>query len=723
MILFKDDWAKYPNAIVHYRTRNKSFLELAEKHKRMGIKNYAFHLCLLQKELEDVDPHDPNLTPEQMTLIGLECLYNPWYFFREVLRIPPQASANSIPFRANRGNISLIWLFFNHIDVGLTQPRQTGKSVSVDGLVLYLLVIGSINTRINMLTLNDKLRTANVLRIKRMRKYLPEYLRQEHKHDADNTVELSCVKRTNLYSTAVGQNSESAALTVARGLTAPIGLVDEPPFIDYIDITIPAMLSAGNAARDEARSVDAPYGNIFTTTAGKRDTKSGKYIYELFHNGMRFSEAVFDLENVHQLVKVIDKKCGDNKPICTIIMSHRQLGYTDEWLRQKMRETNSKGDDADRDYLNRWTVGGLRSPLPTELLERIRGSQRDPDYVEISSEGYMTNWYIPKSEIAERMRRSKIIGGMDLSEGIGRDAITLVLVDPKTLEVLATTGVNETNIIRFTGWVADLMEKYENIILIPERKNMGTALIDTLLIRLPAAGIDPFKRIYNLIVDEHKERTADYAYLLSDMGRRPSNWNDKNKKEFGFATAGTGRHSRESLYQMTLQRAAALGGDKCHDVQLIDEICGLASKNGRIDHADKGHDDMAIGWLLAVWFLTSSKNLQYYGITNALAGTREYRIGESNKVVDDNVVRFEEHRQRTARAEMERLLVELRTEKDERIIRMTEMRIRALDSRLLDQYDDAQTIDALISNAAESRSRRVRENAHDRQRRAFRSAA
>ena len=144
MILFKDDWAKYPNAIVHYRTRNKSFLELAEKYKRMGIKNYAFHLCLLQKELEDVDPHDPNLTPEQMTLIGLECLYNPWYFFREVLRIPPQASANSIPFRANRGNISLIWLFFNHIDVGLTQPRQTGKSVSVDGLVLYLLVIGSI---------------------------------------------------------------------------------------------------------------------------------------------------------------------------------------------------------------------------------------------------------------------------------------------------------------------------------------------------------------------------------------------------------------------------------------------------------------------------------------------------------------------------------------------------------------------------------------------------
>jgi hypothetical protein len=359
----------------------------------------------------------------------------------------------------------------------------------------------------------------------------------------------------------------------------------------------------------------------------------------------------------------------------------------------------------------------------TELLERIRGSEREPSYVEVSPEGYITNWYVPKHEIADRMRRSKVIGGMDLSEGIGRDAITLVLVDPHSLEVIATTAVNETNIIRFTGWVADLMEKYENIILIPERKSMGVTLIDTLLIRLPAVGIDPFKRIYNLIVDEHKERPAEYLYLQHDMARRPANFNDKNKKEFGFATAGTGRHSRESLYQATLQRAAALGGDKCYDSQLIDEICGLASKNGRIDHADKGHDDMVIGWLLAVWMLTTSKNLSHYGITHALSATREYRVGETNVVVNDNLVRFEEHRQKSARVEMERLLDELRNEKDDRIIRMTEMRIRALDSRLVEQYDDAQSIDALISNAAESRSRRVRENARARQTQLFRKVA
>ncbi len=322
----------------------------------------------------------------------------------------------------------------------------------------------------------------------------------------------------------------------------------------------------------------------------------------------------------------------------------------------------------------------------------------------------MINWYIPKDKIRERMSRGKIIGGMDLSEGINRDALTLVLVDPKTLEVIATSCVNETNVIRFSGWIADLMIKYENIILIPERRNMGTALIDTLLIRLPAAGIDPFKRIYNLIVDEYKERPDLYRQISSEQSRRGSNFNDRYKSEFGYATSGSGRHSREGLYQQTLQRAAALGCDKVYDPQLVNEICGLSSKNGRVDHGKNGHDDMVIAWLLVVWMLASSRNLAHYGITGALSGTTEYRVGEKLSGEKDNVKKFEEYRQRTVRDEIARLLDELRGEKDDRIIRMTEMRLRSLDSKLTDNYDDAQSIDELISNAAESRSKRVRES-------------
>ena len=56
MILFLQDWIKYPNAIVHTSTKNQSFIDLANIYKKMGIKNYYFHLQLHDRRLEFVDP-------------------------------------------------------------------------------------------------------------------------------------------------------------------------------------------------------------------------------------------------------------------------------------------------------------------------------------------------------------------------------------------------------------------------------------------------------------------------------------------------------------------------------------------------------------------------------------------------------------------------------------------------------------------------------------------
>lgn len=62
----------------------------------MGIKNYAFCLTLLNPELELVDPHSKNLTDEQKTLIALECMFNPWYFFRgSIKNTPPRGAGES----------------------------------------------------------------------------------------------------------------------------------------------------------------------------------------------------------------------------------------------------------------------------------------------------------------------------------------------------------------------------------------------------------------------------------------------------------------------------------------------------------------------------------------------------------------------------------------------------------------------------------------------------
>ena len=709
MLLFDSDWGLYPGAIIHYRTRNQTFLRMAEVYKKMGVKNYAFHLILLNPELEYVDPHDPNLDAATMAKIGIECLYNPWYFFREVLRVPPQSSREPLQFRANRGNLALIWLFFNHIDVALIQPRQTGKSLSTDAIMLYLLVVGAKNSRINLLTLSNQLRVANVARLKKMRLYLPYYMQAPNPKDADNTVEVTCLTNDNVYSTAVSQASEAGAITVGRGLTAPIAQVDEGPYIDHIDVALSAMLAAGTAARDEAKLYGMPYGTIFTTTAGKKDTKSGKYMYTMIHGGAPWSERFLDCENVDEVRLLVEKNSPGEKKMVNATFSHRQLGYTDEWLRRTMADNNSYGDSANRDFLNVWTSGGATSPLTVELLERIRNSQMEPRYTEITNDGYILRWYIEEHEIVQRMSANKIIMGLDTSEAIGKDAISMVFVDCVTLEIIAAANINETNIIRFTNWVTKLMKDYANLIMVPERRSTGGTIIDNLLISLPPVGIDPFRRIYNIIVDESNVRQEEYRELFFDIARRPPRYYDQHKKDFGFVTSGSGRHSRNQLYGEAFTRGASLACDKCYDKTLIDQITSLETKSGRIDHGEAGHDDAVVAWLLTIWFLTSTKNLQFYGITNALEKTREFRPGFNHEVVYDPYVEMENEAQRGIKQEIEDLLEEIKECRDEFIVLKFEARIRALNGRLNDSFNEAVSIDALISEARAMRSKTVKE--------------
>lgn len=710
MLLFLNDLLRYPDAIIHKTTANTSFLRLAEVYKSQCVRNYYFHCVLTDPTLEFVDPHAEGLDIFTMGKISKECIINPWYFFRECLRVPPQGSTNPGMFRANRGNIALIWSFLNHIDPALIQPRQTGKSLTVDGLMSYLLYIASQNARINMLTKDNELRVANIERLKLMRMYLPGFMQLLSKEDSDNTVEIVCSIKNNRYRTAVSQNSESSALNIGRGLTAPLSYIDEGPFINYIDVSLPAMLTAGNSARDEAKLHGYPYGSIFTTTAGKKDTRSGKYMYDLIHSAMPWSEKLFDCKDVNELSKVVRANSKKKKAMVNITMNHRQLGYTDAWLREKMLETNSTGDAARRDYLNEWTSGGLSSPLTTEINERIRKSQMEPLYMEISKYGYVLNWYIPENQIAAYMANTMTVLSMDMSEALGgeNDGISMVLIDSNTLEVMAAANINQSNLLEVTTYIADLMIKYSNMILVPERRSAGQTLIDTLLIVLPSRGIDPFKRIYNTIVDNKSTREDDFMEIKNDMGRRPPGFYDRRKRDFGFATSGSGAHSRDELYVNALNTAARYGCDSVHDKELIDQITSLEVKNGRIDHKVKGHDDMVIAWLLGTWFLTVSKNLSYYGITAPLLNA----IDANKPTVRKFATPYEEYEhkvQENIKGEIDKLLLELRDVQDDHLLFKLEHRIKVLDSRLKSEYVDTTTVDALIKEALDARSKAMQE--------------
>lgn len=614
-ILFLSDWAKYPNAIVDDKTKNRSFVRLASVYRSMGVRNHAFLLALHDPKLQGVDPYDPLLSFEMQMRVAVECKVNHWYFFREVARVPAIGGTEPTLFEANRGNMALFWLFFNHIMQILIQPRQTGKSFGSDMMMTLLLNIVCTNTKINLLTKDDTLRRANIQRLKEIAAELPPYLFQKRPDDLNNTEEITVNSLGNRYTTHVPQSSPKNALKMGRGLTTSIFHIDEPPFQPNIAIALPAALAAMGAAVDKSAAENAPYGTILTTTAGKKDDKDGRFIYDMLSESAVWTELFFDAPGPLELESLIRRNSRTGKLRVACVFSHRQLGKTDDWLRRKLEESVQSGDDANRDYFNMWTSGSQTSPLPTHILEAIRGSMREVRYTEISpTGGYITRWYIDADEIPHRMASSHFVLSMDTSEASGGDDISLVLIDLKTLEVVAAGTYNETNLILFSQWVASWFMRFNNFTAIIERRSTGATLIDYLLIHLPEVGIDPFKRLFNMVVHEHVEQPERYKEISVPVSRRDPSIYTRMKRTFGFATSGSGVTSRSSLYSTTLRMATSKAANKLYDKSLIDQITGLITKNGRIDHEDGEHDDMVIGWLLGMWLIMQGVNLSHYGI-------------------------------------------------------------------------------------------------------------
>jgi len=620
IILFLEDWAKHPEAIIDLKTSSTTALEISALLKNMGIANHSFMLALHDVSLQGVDPFDPDITQETIIKIVQECNINPWYYFRELAYGPASSGTEPIKFRFNRANLALFWLFFNHITTMLIQPRQTGKSFSTDTLMNALLAVVTKNTKFMLLTKDDALRVANVTRLKDIYEELPPYLQLKTRGDSNNTEKITVNALGNTYTTSVAQASIKGALKLGRGSTLAIIVIDEIAFISNIEYTLPAMLAASGAARDEAARVNEPYGNIFTTTAGYLNSKEGKYVYtEVYQKATKWTEKFYDSKNEEELGDVVYKNSPGKKKMVLLEFNHRQLGYTDEWLRGKIADAMASGDAILADFLNIWVEGNEQSPIDKSLLKILTDSVVNEPYSEISKYGYITRWYLTEEYIKNTLPTRKVIMSLDTSDAVGKDDIAMTLRDIKTGATLAVGQYNETNLITFSEWLVDWIVEYPELTMIIERRSSGVAIIDNLLKILPMLGIDPFKRLFNWVVDEALEypKRAEEVFGTT-LERRDPHVYTLYRKQFGYATSASGRASREALYGNSLLSSIKYTGNKTRDKQLVEQIAGLTVRNGRIDHKSGSKDDLVISWVLGYWFLTSGRNKEYYGIQNSI---------------------------------------------------------------------------------------------------------
>jgi len=699
MILFREDWDKYPYAVVHEETKNKTFKAFSYKMLKNGVRNHNFPLVLMNKGLAKVDPHSNNLSRETISEIVEECGINPFYSFREIIRAP---AGELEPFRANRANMAFLWSFFNHVTFVAIQPRQTGKSFTAHSLTVVLANFLTRRTDISWLLKDTDLRVGTLVKIKQIEKAMPHYLQFRKPSDADNTHVLEVSALENLIKCYIGNDNPANAERVARGITSAIFFGDEIAFVRNLKIVLPIILSSGGDARDKAARYNKPYGTVLMTTAGNPDDRDGGVAHRVALRSAEWYDSYYDCENQEELHKVITSVRGTLRINGTF--NHRQLGYTDEWLRRKIKERELDPEDdregIERDYLNIWPAGTLSSPLNPNQTRLLKEAPVEPEYIEIDdNNGLSVRWYIEEMLIESYVNGRPHVLSMDSSDASGDDDIGIVLRDVRTGGTTAAAEFNVVNVIVFCEWLSKWFIRFPNIVMIPERRYNGSTMIDYFILALEAAGEDPFKRIFNRVVHEPENYPALFEEIQKPVMHRQRGLTERNKKVFGFTTSGSGYASRSNLYGTVLKQCVNKTGRVVKDKKIVSQLLALRKVNNRVDHDANGNDDLVIAWLLSFWFLVYAENTDFYGL-------------EPTSVLRD--LDLENNREAAVKKEttarnlnrIQQLSMRLKTVKDARLIRAYEDQLRKLYDELpQDSRDNNTNVADYIQSIKQRRDR------------------
>jgi hypothetical protein len=215
--------------VIDYSTKNKSFLVTYVELKELGITNNKFFLRLYDEDLKKVDPFDRKLLENNKTskIIRLKIMKeikrNPWYFFREIVRIPTSGSEadKGTRFILHRGNLALLWCLINNINTIQILPRQNYKTISSVCFYLYQFLFATSNSSFTFAHKQLDGAEKNLKDLKDIREILPKWMQNEDKDDKNNIKYLLNNQTKNeILILSTGKNKE-AADKLGRGLTTP----------------------------------------------------------------------------------------------------------------------------------------------------------------------------------------------------------------------------------------------------------------------------------------------------------------------------------------------------------------------------------------------------------------------------------------------------------------------------------------------------------------------
>lgn len=587
------------------KTSNKSFLQVAKDLQTLGIKNWYFMLEIYDYSLIEVDPFavDKNgnttLTKDQISRIMLECARNPWYFLREISRIPDQGGT-SIPYKANRGNIAQAWCIWKGLDSWLCLTRQQGKTQSALAFQVWMYLFGTTNSQFIFINKDGDNAKTNLHRMTDQIDLLPEYMRCESYLDDDgrrvkgkkNATMITNPINNNSVITKSKATSYDAALSIARGLTAPILHFDEPEFTEHIKTIVSNSVSTYETAAANAKRNHAMYARIFTCTPGDLDTKMGQEAQELLDKTAKWTERLYD-KTPEQIEEYLEKQGKDCNKILYIEYSYTQIGKTEKWL----AEISAKIQDpltVRREILLQRLHGSSLSPFNQEDIEYIVGTQQKP-----IDELWLLDYY--RFDIYKPLdRKIPYIVGVDCATGTNSDNNSITVLNPYTLEPDAEFECSYIGETMYEKLIMELVKVIPRAILCIERNSMGDGIIDHLL-HSPVSNRLYFDKARDL-VDENMKNNETIESMLKKQNQK--------KRYYGVYTSS---HTREDMMSI-LARHVNEYKEKFITNNIIRDLSRLIRKsNGKIEAGPGFHDDSIMSYLIALYVYYHGDNLSTFG--------------------------------------------------------------------------------------------------------------
>lgn len=586
-----DATGNYVTVFYQMNTKNKSFLEMHYYLKARGIKNNKFHLLLYDRDLANVDPYDLNLPTYMKQKIFLECQRNFWYYVREVVRVQSQGGPY-VMYKLDRGNLALNFCFTLNLNIYEEQPRQTGKTVGTNVWFSWVYNFGSRNA--NMIFLNKKHDDAkrNLNDLKNIIKALPSYLRFDQafgidgkKLKATNTVQYLQHKiNFNKIEALPMARNRTSAISLLRGRTVTNCWIDESAFFQYLEESLQNGMPALTTAFRNCKQNGAPHGLCLTSTPGFLTTEEGQYMFDLKNKMTPFSELWYDFS----LQKLTETLNANEKSIFVYIKTtYQQLGLSENWLKERIKEQNQKWTDIRREYLLEWATSSENCPFTQDELKNVERFVRNP-IKQVYISNFLFNIY---SEISPK---DKTLIGVDVAAGYSKDSSAISVTDSATTKLVADFNCNYINPVDLGNVIYTLVLNYlPNSLVTIERNGVGTGTLAQLM----------KSRIRNNLYYEIKERVIEERLGFGTK----SNKRKQVTKVYGVDNS---KEVRERLMDLLTDRVRD-HYDKFVSPQLLEELKNLEiKKTGRIDHSANSHDDGIFSYLYSIYPLYYGKNVR-----------------------------------------------------------------------------------------------------------------